>query len=164
MSIIYDALKKVEASNSQNLKVPTPKKPKHNFKIYLLYLLVTCGGGIIASIFFGLFTKPSQVVKTSLSTTSVVAENKTTTTESISAETSLKGAEFVSVANQTQRQPLPTFVLNGVFFSQDERYALVNNQIVKEGDVIEGVMVKRIALNEVELESEGSIIKLSTTR
>lgn len=54
-------------------------------------------------------------------------------------------------------------MLNGVFFSENEGYALINNRIVKEGDALEGVTVKRIKLDEVELEAEdGSTIKLST--
>ena len=40
-------------------------------------------------------------------------------------------------------------VLNGIFFSQEEGYALVNNHIVKVGDKVGGALVKRIDVNEV---------------
>ncbi|MDD5432878.1 MAG: hypothetical protein PHO70_07865 [Candidatus Omnitrophica bacterium] len=62
--------------------------------------------------------------------------------------------------SQASQEP---FILNGIFFSEDKGgYALVNNQIVKVGDTINGAVVKKITDELVELETEGSIIKLST--
>jgi type II secretory pathway component PulC len=54
-------------------------------------------------------------------------------------------------------------VLNGIFFAKDGCYALINNRIVKENDVIEGATVMRITVDEVELEADAVKFKLSTT-
>ena len=56
----------------------------------------------------------------------------------------------------------PTLILNGVFSSGEESYALINNQIVKLGDKISGAVIKKIAPEEVLLDSDGSEIKLTT--
>jgi len=54
--------------------------------------------------------------------------------------------------------------LNGVFYSGNEAYALMNNQIIKVGDIIEGAVVKRISLEGVELEKEGQFVQISTSK
>ncbi|MBU1125578.1 MAG: hypothetical protein KKC84_06110 [Candidatus Omnitrophica bacterium] len=54
--------------------------------------------------------------------------------------------------------------LNGIFFSQNEGYALINNQIVKEGDTVAGVFVKTITVNGVELEDQGNPLTLLTRK
>lgn len=71
--------------------------------------------------------------------------------------------ESLAPTIETKRELKEKLVLNGVFFSEGQKYALINNQIVKVGDSIIGAKVKRITLEEVELEFEGSIIKLSLT-
>lgn len=48
----------------------------------------------------------------------------------------------------------PALVLNGIVFSSDKGYALINNTIVIEGDKIEGLTVVRITKDRVELISE----------
>jgi len=54
-------------------------------------------------------------------------------------------------------------VLNGVFFSKNEGYALINNKVVKQGDSVEGIKVRKVNLDDVELEtSTGVKFKLTT--
>ena len=67
----------------------------------------------------------------------------------------------VSTLRKESKEPL---ILNGIFFSQDEPYALINNQIVKESETIEGATVKRIKVDEVEVEKEGSILTLKKSK
>ena len=47
--------------------------------------------------------------------------------------------------------PEPTLVLHSVMTGKDVRLATINGQIVKEGDRLEGYLVRRIAANGVEL-------------
>jgi len=173
MSIIYDALKKVEKSRKISLETKTDKdyRPKSKIKIYLLYGLIVCSSFFIASIFFAFLQTPLQ------NNPRVLAKNQSPSnlkpdvniikeprTEPPSTETSSP------VVNQTQNKaeplekPKAPLTLNGVFFSQDEGYALINNQIVKEGDVVEGARVALITLEGVELVFEGKLIKLSTNK
>lgn len=169
MSIIYDALKKVEKSHniSPETKLDKDYKPKSKIKIYLLYGLMACSVFFIASIFFAFLQKPLQ------SNPRVLAKNQ--------SQPNLK--PDVNIVKEPRREPPSTetitaiqnkpeplekpkapLTLNGVFFSQDEGYALINNQIVKEGDIVEGAKVERITLEEVELVFEGKPIKLSTNK
>jgi hypothetical protein len=155
MSIIYDALKKVQAFQHKppkdNLPQP-PLKPKRH--IYLVYVCVAGLGVFVASILFNLFA-PRQP-----------------TNQAVSNQPTLEKTQ--AGPNTPTHIPLPAepktpppksvWVLTGVFFSENQGYALINNRIVKEGDVIEEATVKRISLEEVELESNGNLIKLSTSR
>jgi len=59
---------------------------------------------------------------------------------------------------KTQRQP--TLVLNGLLCSEDEDLALINGRVVKEGDTIEGAVVRSINEESVELEFERKLIIL----
>lgn len=158
MSIIYDALKKVEAAiHRDSLATKTDKKEhKSKFKNYLLYVLVVCLGFFIANIFFGIL-KPSVMVKSQplviqkeaqLPLPALVPKEEPTLDTSLSAP--------------TERRAAPLLVLNGVFFSENEGYALINNRIVKEGDAIDGATVLRIDLDGVECKFEDAVIKLST--
>ena len=68
MSIIYDALKKVEKTNNRDIISEVNKEssgPK--LTTYLLYVLVVCAGLFVANVFFGVIspikTKTAQPVK-----------------------------------------------------------------------------------------------------
>ncbi len=157
MSIIYDALKKIEKSNI--LRASVDKKgteSKNRLKIYLIYFLVACSGIFIGNIFFNFLSAPKGIV------TQPAGSSVKEALPQPPEELPLEIAPTVSVDPARKLREL--LVLNGIFSSQDEGYALINNQIVKEGDLIEGAKVLRIGLNEVELEFQGSPIKLSTNQ
>jgi len=162
MSIIYDALKKVEKINPAGKPNELPRAP--NYKNYLVYILIAGLGIVIANLFFGFFSKPLPP-KVNLAPNGRLAD---TLTAPPAAAPQVNPSQTptenqVSPVTQSKKEP-PHIVLNGVFFSENEGYALINNQIVKQGDSIEGAAVTRIGLNEVELTSpEGSLIKLSTS-
>jgi len=172
MSIIYDALKKVETSQVNDSKTKIKKiafgdnfkrfsqwygkvfytflyqdkDPKSKPKIYLLYALMICLGLFIANIFYGWLSQKKQAVSSSQPSTQTPA---------------LAPSVSVEAKMETQKESLPEFTLNGVFFSGNEGYALINNRVVKEGDKLDGATVVQISLDEVDLEFNGSIIKLS---
>ncbi|MCG8432153.1 MAG: hypothetical protein MJA29_13410 [Candidatus Omnitrophica bacterium] len=52
--------------------------------------------------------------------------------------------------------------LNGIFFSGDKGYCLINNQILAAGDVFDGIFVREITPHEVTLEKNGRSFTLST--
>lgn len=175
MSIIYEALKKVEKSTAPQ-KTDTERSRRLKPKIFLLYILLVCAGIFIANIFFNFLAGVSKV---SINSPIVkVQQTQTTksqapvlswelpTPESSKKEIPLPEVKKASlpVVVDTKRQSEPELTLNGVFFSQEEGYALINNRIVKEGDLVEGAVVKRIALDEVELDFQGSVIKLNSNK
>lgn len=154
MSIIYDALKKVErlgniVSESQKLdKESRPKLQKRKFQVYFLYALVVFSGFFIASVFFN-FLKPRHLP---LAAVAPLPKEESVMLLKIKE---IKPAE-------PNPLPRPSLVLNGIFYSQEEGYALINNQILKVGDTIKGAVVKRIGEDEVELELSGEVIRLSS--
>lgn len=54
-----------------------------------------------------------------------------------------------------QEATFPPLRVNGIFSSKEGSLALINDIVVKEGDVILGVKVVRILANAVELEMKG---------
>lgn len=172
MSIIYDALKKVEESSDRTEKLKLNKEPvksRAKHKAFLLYLLIACLGIFLANIFFIFLSRLSPT------NTLVVLKNQPQISENLKPpvnielpESTIKEKEAQpieptsSVPLTDETEPHGSFVLSGVFFSNNEGYALINNRIVKEGDKIDGATVRRIALGEAELELKGEVIKLSS--
>lgn len=161
MSIIYDALKKVEAkfSSSGNIspEAKRDKKPKTSPKIYLVYLLVIGLGIFSANILYRLFTPSFKISSKDYK----IPEKE----ESTKPQPQNIGSAQESPSPMQPSPPgesAPVLVLNGIFFSGDDAYTLINNRILKVGDDIEGLTVKKIELNQVELKSKDSTIKLST--
>jgi hypothetical protein len=167
MSIIYDALKKVETSQANDSKTKIDKGFKSKPKIYLVFALMVCLGLFVANIFYEwLIPKPL------LNTTDIVTggrpliDKKQTASrysEPITETVALQTSASVETKMETQKEIPPALTLNGVFFSGSEGYALINNRVVKKGDKIDGATVVQIFLDEVDLEFGGSVIKLSTS-
>jgi hypothetical protein len=172
MSIIYDALKKTEKAINSNLKATPDTKDKHPksiYQLYILYVIVACVGLAIGNIIFSFLphsktpslkqSKSTLAVKNDRLTQVKETPQVTQTTPMVATPSETAPMLPIDIKNKSQ----VSLVLNGVFFSKNEGYALINNRIVKEGDVLEDATVKRIKLDEVELEAEdGSTIKLST--
>lgn len=57
-------------------------------------------------------------------------------------------AEVAGTAN-------PEFVVKGIMFSQKQSSALINDQIIREGEEFNGIKVVRISKTEVEFEADG---------
>jgi hypothetical protein len=53
------------------------------------------------------------------------------------------------------------FILNGVFFSEGNGYALINNQIVRKDDTIGNAKVIAVVADGVELEIRGKQVKIT---
>jgi hypothetical protein len=157
MSIIYDTLKKTQDSIQQGANAdsggqlnPSKLKLGSNLKVLAVYLLTVCLGIIIAKFLFDYLKGPVNKPKKS---TRVVAIKEKQSPKPFPAS--------VSTTRKESKEPL---ILNGIFFSQEEPYALINNQIVKESETIEGATVKRIKVDEVELERQGSILTLKKSK
>lgn len=162
MSIIYEALKKAEKGINFNSKTTPDTKDKHSkfqYQIYLLYVLVAGIGLLIGNIIFGFLTRAKNPSAKQAITVPKEAAKITQPKPIAAAAPQTTLASAVNIKSK----PRVSFSLNGVFFSDNEGYALVNNRIVKEGDLVEGLAVRRITLDGVELQGhDGSTIKLST--
>jgi hypothetical protein len=150
MSIIYEALKKVEQSKVAKPVTeikPKPGKRGPRFKSILIYFLIAAVGIFLVNFLFKFISKPRAVAKQPVSV----------------AQPARKAPPPVSVAPEAvpQSRGISSDLglnLSGVFYSGDEAYALLNNQITKVNDVVGGAVVKRISLEGVELEKDGQLI------
>jgi type II secretory pathway component PulC len=162
-------VKKNEEMNQEQVQAQQkPKKSPVQLKAYLLFFVVACVGVVLANSLFRLFITPvrNNISLAAKAKEKFLSENKKT---AVTGQETIKGVSPstpppVSLLQElsSQKQTQPTFVLNGVFFSENGGCALINNQIVKEGDHIEGATVVRIALEGVELKLEDSVIKLTS--
>jgi len=158
MSIIYDALKKVQNNINPGAEFNNGH-PKLKRKLYLIASLTIVAGIAIISIVSILLGNSKKISKANVLQAQVAKGLNAIPSKTIFKETPKQENEQISPA--PKKEPSETFTLNGVFFSQDEGYALINNRIVKEGDSVGGATVKSITLDRVELEREGQSITLS---
>lgn len=158
MSIIYDALKKVQNNTDNNkaqekIEIVKPVRAKTN--PLLIYILVICLGLVLGNYAYNYFGLQKKSVPP-LSAQPKAATPIPAPVKQIAPPAAITpDAPVASLSNSE-----PALVLNGVFFEQGEGYALINNKIVRVGDKIENAKVKEIALSGVELEFEGKVIKL----
>lgn len=148
MSIIHDALKKVEASTVRN-DAREPSGKKADFKVYILYLLVAALGFISANLIFSFFNKATQ--KTAKPVIKALPPKPV----------SPAPPPLPSLTIEKEEKAPGQLKLNGIFFSGNDGYALINNQIVKTGDEVSGAEVLRITLDGVELKYADKTINLS---
>ncbi|MFA5356173.1 MAG: hypothetical protein WC301_02025 [Candidatus Omnitrophota bacterium] len=151
MSIIYDALKKVELSQGANTAAKTERRPGNKRRSYLLLILV------LVTVFFIVNLSYRQLApKPPVQAPPVV--------EAVPPAQPLPPPPAPAVeavpAPPEAPQPTPSFVLNGIFYADDGSYALINNRVVEPGDNIDGATVLKITADEVDLEFDGAGIKL----
>jgi len=183
MSIIYDALKKVETkvdkpdNNPLQFKIQKQAKPK--FSTYLIYALVLCGGFFAANLLFKFIFPDRQLAPKKEAQPAAAAPLKISPKITPMPEAKLQEQKIVNVAPEspqvippsskdnlllpaeTQERTAPLFVVSGVFFSENQGFAIINDRVVKEGDVIEGAKVAQINADGVKLKYENTVINLS---
>ncbi len=158
MSIITEALKKTEASIQKNSLYESSsqnKQPKK--KPYLFYFLAFIAGLFLISL---VFMAINRKVEPPIAEPAKAVPRPAKEPENIQQ----LPAEEPAVLAEKLDKPEKSFLLNGIFFSDNNGYALVNNQIVRESDSVDGAKVEKITENTVELNSQGEIITLSTKR
>lgn len=166
MSVIYDALKKVEKLGLKPVLNQGPVKKKPNFVIYLVYPLIILAGMVSAKFFFDLFVPASKGTSNQIATSAATVLKTAGPAPNITTPPlTTQAPENVAAAprQETKVPPQSAYVLNGVFFSGNEGHALINNQISKIGETVETATVVNISMEGVELKTEdGLILKLST--
>jgi hypothetical protein len=160
MSIIHEALKKVEAANNPQVKAKPAGKNRANLKIYLLYLIVAGLGFLSANLIFSFFAKPLHKAYPAAKQVIVNRANKPIELKPATQPPSPQPPSAAEEAARENEAP-PPLTLTGVFFSGEQGYALINNVIVKKGDKIAGATVVGITSEGVELKTSDSGIKLS---
>jgi hypothetical protein len=180
MSIIHDALKKTEGAITASptpppiIPVPDPseevkqamrdKHRKQKLKKIPHYVLAVLLGLYVSNQFFGFLT-PSKYIPVAF--TKPLLAKKTPSPPAPSWPPQPAVNEKPGLLENIPLLPAPkketkTLTLNGIFFSKEQGYALINNRVVKTGDTIGNAKVVKIKPEEVELEQDGNPLKLTT--
>lgn len=165
MSIIHDALKKIESNIGQNQPPPDGAPPRQNqprkstLMPFVKYLLIAVIIMLAAYLFAGArITVYGRRITAMLSGTKEKGETPVINLQSVASyrkkKNTLRGGESQNGG----------WTLNGIFFSGNEGYALINNQIVKAGEEIDGALLREIDKDEVKIEINGSIRVLTLRR
>lgn len=155
MSIINEALKKTEERLQSKALQDNSLSPKASkTKTFLFYILILSAGIMLGNFIFFLLKNKIQTVQTPKQDTQTVVQAANPPAEPVLPSESL----------EKNKPPQANFILNGIFFSNHDSYALINNQIVRENDYIEGAKVSLITVNSVELDSAGKTITLASPR
>jgi type II secretory pathway component PulC len=161
MSIINEALKKTEETIQRKLNQESIKPDtKRDLKAYLLYFFIFVIGLFLSSLIFASINhkvKTPQARGAPEAKTTLIIEKKL-------KENKILPAVAPLVFPEKQDKPKKDFILNGIFFSDNDGYALVNNQIVRENDSVDGAKVEKITANTVGLNNHGEVITLYTNR
>lgn len=178
MSIINEALKKTQKylerkvesqpaitpPNMASPKIDSPKKENTSVKITIILISLGFVGCVVA---FFLMMFPAQkmaptpsIVKTDLQQNTAVSNPPAAYTPPISpalpAQTIPASATASSSTNTSQ------LVLNGTIDTGDDQLALINNQIYRVGDDVEGRRILRIGTDKVEISENGNVVVLTT--
>ncbi len=152
MSIIYDALKKVEESKEVEASLKVSRLKHSNFKYYAAYFMVVVLGVAVARIIFSFSLKAVS--------SPAAAKEKTVLTSVLAPNPQAVIPPVVEEPKKIARYE--KFVLNGIFYSEQDSYAIVNNQVVKEGDIINEAVVAKINENNVLMRtSDGQEVRLT---
>lgn len=173
MSIIYDALKKTEETvhphNPPDPEVEAAlkkKRAKKKVRSTFLYIFVICVGLYAGNIFFDLLGKTKGLLKPGAQKPPAAETPRVAVTQKLPSSPKPKETSILQniplLSSELKKDQKQTLDLNGVFFSQEGGYALINNRMVQVGDTVNGAVVRRIDLDEVDLERNGAIITLST--
>lgn len=172
MSIIYDALEKTQRnlSNKRKLRFFYFQKSSIRIAIFLLLFVMFLLIFVLARHDFNKHIKhPVHAKLTAVSSHPVIHNNHSTVPVMVEPTAT---AVLPLVVQNTGRDPfqyaepshltatLPTtnlgdlngkFILNGVFISDNEKIALINNQPYHEGETIQGLKIVSIAMDSVKL-------------
>ncbi|MFH1655519.1 MAG: hypothetical protein ABH954_02785 [Candidatus Omnitrophota bacterium] len=143
MSIIYDALKKTQVK----LKLPSEeaKRNRYILKLYIVFIfIVLIGCSFVLTTLFNTPISPS---------TDLIKELKTTSSEG--QKTSDQSSWFKAPLGKG-----PKFVLSGIVTMDNEKTALINDQMVKKGEYIEGAYIINIVDDKVYLDLGGKAVVL----
>jgi cytoskeletal protein RodZ len=168
-------LPRPEYSNLQPVVKPEPPKPqnpnqpaeKSGFKVYLLYGVLIVLGIFLAKVAFDMFSprsngKPKSSASYSKSSKNPAGSSAGSSQTKTSSLRPAQKAEPIKALKKRFREATEPYILSGVYFDADKGYCIINDQILEEGDEIEGAEVVKITLDEVVLDSKGKTIRLST--
>lgn len=162
MSIIYDALKRIEQKTKgaqENLGTPKRKAPKSRRIVYVLFaLIILC--------LLTLFVDRPSTEKSFIDRSLIGKQPSSLKTSLIPPVPKKKVPAKVIPLSAPEKESsavkkLPPLYLTGIFFSDGEYLALINDQMVKAGDSVEGIQIEEIDSTGADIKFEGSSFRLN---
>jgi hypothetical protein len=166
MSIIHDALKKVQQTNNPG-SVPPPAPlqepgqrpdPKNVSNKTNIILLITTICAIVVMIFAALpqFT-PKKTVPTPTPATQITQEKQTAAAPAaITAPVSATPApEMPAKKTNDPKDPLSSMQIEGVMDMEGKKVVLINGNIYEEGQTIHGKIISKIAIDSLTVMEDG---------
>ncbi|RJO64325.1 MAG: hypothetical protein C4540_04230 [Candidatus Omnitrophota bacterium] len=158
MSIIYEALKKLGKHPAQHqAQVESPSIiQKAKTRPVAIYIILAITGMFIAKKGFDYLFPPLPNTPSSVQTAPVSPVQPAVHEAPLLP---LPAPAVVENEAVPQTEPREQYTLNGVFSSGNDSYALINNQIVRLGEKVDGATVEKITADSVELSTqEGQLI------
>ena len=151
MSIIYEALKRIERRGAEEQPQPTfqgrqKKQPK------LLLLIIFVGFVIFLSLFSIINSSRKKDVPP-------VSQVKPPVSVEVVAQKEPPKRNFTK-KQIIQEFPKGTYTLQGILYTQDDPISLINGKRVRKGETIDGAELTAIYQKGVELTSSGGRIHL----
>lgn len=165
MSIIYEALKKVESYKDS---LPTPKTSsgltdisKREEKLFLKRKLLTPAGIIAILILFFLYLATQHYLKKYFPKPLTPPQTQKGPLQA--KESSLNLKNVVSQEESVQRKAGGEYILEGIVYDRESPFALINGKTLKKSDQIDEFVVKDITQDTVELINtrDNTALKLS---
>jgi hypothetical protein len=164
MSIINDALKKAERDGNGGKSVKTIgielKRKKQGLNwgpVFVVLILLLVAGPVVAPMFSTPFKRDySGALKT---TAPDAASVTLASADDAGTRRGQFGVEEVPRPAMMQAA-MPGFVLSGLIYSDKESYCLINGQVVKQGEFINGAKLVRVTKDEAVLDFRGKQIIL----
>jgi hypothetical protein len=155
MSVIYDALNKINRTFTHIHEIQESKVLKNKFLLTAIatIFLGFIGSGIAVFIFFSSIALPARIAKQ----LSASRPNVPAATPAVAAQPAIS---LPSIFKPTQERVAELFDLKGIMETDGKRVALINGEILKQGDYIEGARISRITQNNVEILFKGRIFVL----
>ncbi len=159
MSIIQDALRKAGRDKGLKIQVPTERrKSKVNWgPLFILLILFVITGPLVLPLF-------STPFKSSIGqdTRILQASNEPVNTP---AQTSNRSAQFgmesLPVAAINSMGPA-NLSLSGIVYSPEGSYCILNGQILKQGESMQGIRLEKVSEDHVTLNVNGETLVVSS--